>query len=375
MAAAQIGKLIQHIYLPSLKKEAESNTSESSAEAVPDKSGALAGGILTDVWNKGCDAPLVTSRRHGASIATLGFLGDDSSVASCDGDGNVRFWNAVDLKPTGGPITAFGRAMALSPTGDILAIGAADSHGVVELWCLDTGQPIARLETASNVQALAFSPDGETLAARVAGDWRVHLLSISTGKRYRVLGPEADSGTTSPGKALLAYLPYGRFVATTNRARTNILFFDVVSGEAAGTPLRDAVHCGNLLTSLFFKGQEVCFEDFALSPDGRTLAACGNDRAVRLWNVEDGQQICDPLLGHSRRVNSVAFSPDGRILASCANDRKVLLWDVRQGKQLGAPLAGHLKPVTVVAFSGDNRVLASGSNDRTVRLWVVPPMT
>ncbi|MGW7252676.1 WD40 repeat domain-containing protein [Streptomyces sp. NPDC054834] len=358
-----------------LRKEEESSAAESSAEAVQDKSGALASGILTHVWEKGCTAPLITSRRHGASIASLGFLSDDGSVASCDGSGNVRFWNAVDLKPTGVPITAFGRAMALSPTSRILAVGAADSYGFVDLWRLDTWKPIRRLETGSNVQALAFSPDGETLAARVVGDWRVHLLSISTGKRYRTLGQAADGGTTSPAKALLGYLPNGQFIATTNRDRSNILFFDVVSGEAVGTPLGDTVHCGNLLTSLFFKGQAVCFEDFAISPDGRILAACGNDRAVRLWNVEDGQQVGDPLVGHSRRVNAVAFSPDGRVLASCANDRKVLLWDVRQGKQMGAPLVGHLKPVTVVAFSGDNRVLATGGNDGTVRLWVVPPTT
>ncbi|MGA7733612.1 MAG: AAA family ATPase, partial [Chloroflexia bacterium] len=47
------------------------------------------------------------------------------------------------------------------------------------------------------------------------------------------------------------------------------------------------------------------------------------------------------LPGHSDIVNSVAFSPDGKTLASGSYDGTIILWDVATGQQIGQPLTGH----------------------------------
>jgi sugar lactone lactonase YvrE len=105
----------------------------------------------------------------------------------------------------------------------------------------------------------------------------------------------------------------------------------------------------------------------AFSPDGQTLASCGEDRTVRLWNPATGAKQ-RKLTGHAAWVNGVAFSPDGRTLASGGSD-KVRLWDPATGaeqRSLGRDTVGG--GVNSVAFSPDGRTLAS-SGGYQVRLW------
>ena len=73
--------------------------------------------------------------------------------------------------------------------------------------------------------------------------------------------------------------------------------------------------------------------DLDFSPDGKTLATCGYDRLVKLWDAETGQLVRE-LKDHSDAVYGVAFSPDGTLLASGSADRAVKVWQVADGKRL-----------------------------------------
>jgi len=104
-----------------------------------------------------------------------------------------------------------------------------------------------------------------------------------------------------------------------------------------------------------------------LNPDGRLLAAGGEDGVVRLWRVATGRQMA-ALGGHSATVYAVAFSPDGASLASASKDKTVRLWRVATGQEM-AMLEGHVGPVYDVSFSPDGAALASASADKTIKLW------
>jgi WD40 repeat protein len=110
-------------------------------------------------------------------------------------------------------------------------------------------------------------------------------------------------------------------------------------------------------------------EAVAFAPDGRTLASCGFDRTVRLWELSRGDRPAEPeVLSHSSMVFSVAFSPDGARLAT-ATEGAVTIWsrDLACRRELERP--GEFRRL---AFSPDGRTLALGGTDGTIRLWEMP---
>ena len=72
-----------------------------------------------------------------------------------------------------------------------------------------------------------------------------------------------------------------------------------------------------------FSGHLLNVQSVAFSPDSKTLASGSDDNTIILWNLATGEQLMDPLIGHTDYVFSVAFSPDGT-LASGSFDSTII---------------------------------------------------
>ncbi|MFV1969216.1 MAG: WD40 repeat domain-containing protein, partial [Pirellulaceae bacterium] len=74
------------------------------------------------------------------------------------------------------------------------------------------------------------------------------------------------------------------------------------------------------------EGEPAVVSAVAVSPDGKWLAAAGDDHLIRIWDMATGRFL-RRLEGHGDWVRTVAFSPDSLLLISAGNDRTVRFWD------------------------------------------------
>lgn len=105
----------------------------------------------------------------------------------------------------------------------------------------------------------------------------------------------------------------------------------------------------------------------AFSPDDRTLATCGKDATVRMWDVNSGREIAK-LLGHTDEVGEVAFFDSGRRLVSTGDDDTVRIWDVEKRQLLRVWHAPSGK-ISALATTIRGNQIACGGTAGIVWLW------
>ncbi|WP_214111186.1 AAA family ATPase [Acrocarpospora catenulata] len=106
---------------------------------------------------------------------------------------------------------------------------------------------------------------------------------------------------------------------------------------------------------------------------GRLVAVSGSsDETVRAWDLDARAQLGEPLTGHTGGVWAVAVTElDGRPVAVTGSGNKVRVWDLTTRTPIGDPLAGHAGGVWAVAVTRlkGRPVAVTGSGDGTIRLW------
>jgi autophagy-related protein 16 len=113
----------------------------------------------------------------------------------------------------------------------------------------------------------------------------------------------------------------------------------------------------------------------AMDTTGNTLASCGADRVVRLWDVSR-YSVLSELRGAHEGVNDVAFTIDGKFILGAEDRAAVRIWDTKTGRLANIALTGHASKVTgVVTSPSDSDVVATVSADRTIKLWKLSSAT
>ena len=142
---------------------------------------------------------------------------------------------------------------------------AALFGNVVQLWSLESGQELLKIETRETCYAMAFSPDGKVIVCGAAEG----ILTFWDAEKG-----SWKSTLSHPGSILgLAYSSDGKKLASVSADGTTRVW-DPVAGK--------------LLRTLQGGRGTVTF-----SPDGRTLAAGGDSgyKTVWVWDADNGKEL------------------------------------------------------------------------------------
>jgi len=202
-------------------------------------------------------------------------------------------------------------------------------------------------EHNSVVLCVRFSADGKYIATGC--NKSTHILDVKTGAKVVTLLDENAEREGDFYIRSVCFSPDGRYLATGGQDRI-IRIWDVQRKKIKHQ----------------FIGHEQDIYSLDFTRDGTCLASGSGDRTVRLWDMETGRNML--TLDNQDSVTSVALSSDGRFLAAGSLDRGVPVWDTETGSLLER-FEGHKDGVYSVAFSPRGRELISGSLDRTVKLW------
>lgn len=183
-------------------------------------------------------------------VSALAWSPDGRRLATGDAGGGLWLWDGEGDRHLAGRLAEPGGSAARPRTG-----------------LSPTEQPPAAAGRGAEVIALAWSPDGQTLA--VAGrDRSLRLWQAGAGKARALALVEPGASGMAPVIAL------------------------------------------------------------AWGPDGRTLAGATLDRQILLWDTARRQLLAGPLRGHRDTITALFFDPPGRVLSSVGIDGELWRWDV-----------------------------------------------
>jgi WD40 repeat protein len=285
---------------------------------------------------------------HENDIFSVSLSPDSKTLATAGIDG-FRLWDVATSKPLGGPFSPRHRLVAFAPDGKTIA--SAGLNGFLHLSEAGTGNKIKQFipHKIPSANALAFRPDGTIVTAGVspeicitdpatgvvslfAEEQRVTAMAVSPNGERMVTnwrgGPIClwDLNTRKmilqiqkpfPNRRALAYSPDGTWFASAddtdgNSIRTTPEYSIYLHVAATGTQVRE-----------FGKGLGP-YRAVAFSPDGRTLAASGYDRKIRLWELVSGQER-HSFSGQGNEAHALTFHPNGSLI-SANSDGTALVW-------------------------------------------------
>jgi Tol biopolymer transport system component len=221
------------------------------------------------------------------------FSPDGKYLASGDEQATVRIWDVATRQQLHEMDLMYGAdslSLAFSPDGKTLACGGGWNEGgvpkgfkinlqkrvtivgkegfLVLLWDVATGKELRRLAGLNdNIKAVAFSPDGKTVAA-TSRDGRIALWEAATGKeRLHILAHPEHADASFACTPCLAFSPDATKLASGSTDRTVRLWDAVTAKELAQ-----------------FRGDGGCHA-LAFGPGGRTLLSGSADTTVTVWDT------------------------------------------------------------------------------------------
>lgn len=196
-----------------------------------------------------------------------------------------------------------------------------------------------------SVQSVSFSPDGKLLAIAASGDTKSVLVwDMATGKeKFELPGHKRSS--------FVAFLPGGKELLANCGPDLAIQVWDLETKKVR-LVLKKPLGIGS---------------PYAVSPDGKWLAAMDRDGAIHQYSLTDGK-AAKKIKGQPR-PECLTYSPDGKWLVSGHAFGGLVIWDTRSGECLARPDAHDGWAVSATCFTADGKTFYTADSGRNVIHW------
>jgi WD40 repeat protein len=217
-----------------------------------------------------------------------------------------------------------------------------------------------RLRHSDRVNALCYSPDGKTLAT-ASRDGSVKLWDLASGRELASYRGLAELGPANPQEVK----------------------DDVLRASAIAWSSKNVIACGGygeihlldpatLKVNKVFKGHTNTVRAIAFRPDGLRLASIGDDKTIRIWDMDKGVEALkiepakaggNPAANLVGRFEAISYAPKSDQIAVVNQDGKLAIYDV-SGKEaklkMAASVVGQAGTVYTVKYTPDGTGLYTG---------------
>ena len=310
----------------------------------PDGQYIMSSGRVANVWNVSTGSLESIVAGHIGQVNSVMFSASGQYFASGANDAQVIVRSGASGQHIRSLyLGSFKRVYSVAFSPDEKLVAAA-SVATVYLWRTGTWDTLRTIPLAYSLNAIAFAPAGNQLAAAV-GYGPVQLWDVTTGALAR-----AFTGLTGDVRSV-SFSPDGKYIAAgdASSSQSSLRVWEVSTGNQAKA-------------FMFSLGQNVA--SVAFSPDGQRLAAGFADGSIRIW----GTASWDSLLTINANSPVMSFSADAKYLATGSDSGWVQIWDVKTGARLKI-CDGYRAYHWSLVFAPDGRTVLSGTSDGCVIRW------
>lgn len=303
---------------------------------------------------------------HRNNINCVKFHPDFSLLVSASEDASLRVWDyeTGDYERTLKGHTLAVQGVAFDRTGKLMASCSADM--TIKLWNFESYTCTKTLHGHDhNVTSVAFLPSGDQIVSS-SRDKTIKFWEISTGYCVKTL-----SGHEEWIRQLIVNED-GTLLATCSQEQT-VRVWNVAKGESVCV-MREHE---NVVECIAFSpaSLETITEDGAAPSSsgksghsGKYLASGSRDKLIKIYEVATGACVMT-LEGHENWVRGLRFHPNGKHLLSVGDDRSLRVWDLEQRRCVKTIADAHAHFVSCLDFNDKFPMVATGGVDNAVKVW------